>query len=814
MSRFLCVHGHFYQPPRENPWLEAVELQDSAHPYHDWNERIADECYSSNALSRVLDDHRHIRRVVNNYERISFNFGPTLLSWLEDREPDTYKAILQAARESRHRFSGHSNALAQAYNHIILPLASSADKKTQILWGIRDYRYRFGFDPEGMWLSETAVDLESLELMAEAGLRFTVLSPHQAIRVRPLSGGGWDDVTGGRIDPTMPYLVRLRSGRTISLFFYDGPISRALAFEDLLTNGEHLANRLTSAFSSSRPQLVHIATDGETYGHHRRYGDMGLAYALDSIESSGSARLTNYGEFLALHPPTHEVEIYENSSWSCVHGVERWRSDCGCNSGLHAGWRQHWRAPLRRALDFLRDAVIPLFQRDGAEFFKDPWAARNDYISIILERTESAITRFLKKHAAHPLTDEEVVSALKLLECQRHALLMYTSCGWFFDDLAGIETIQVVMYAGRMLQLAEEMHGEPLEEAFLEKLSEAHSNNQVMGNGREIYQRSVRPAIVDLRRVAAHYAISTLFDPVPDTAAVFSHTAFREEHKLLESGRARLALGRVRIESSITFESAVFSYGVLHLGDHNIYGGVRESKRDGRFDSLFDETIRLFQRAELPEIILSVNRNFSGDATFSLRSLFRDEQRRVVSRLIGDALADSLALNRNFYGQYGPLIRFLTDINYPVPKPLRAAAHFTLQQDLADALAQPVDPRNVADLLDQLASAGLEIDESAAGRSLAKALESAASAMLDRRGETAAVARLEKIAAHIAVLPFPVNLWRSQNCFLEALRESRASKRSHSPEWAAAASRAGLALNFSPEFLSELLDRPNLPYSV
>ena len=394
---YICVHGHFYQPPRENPWLEAVELQDSAYPYHDWNERITAECYAPNGASRILTPEGRVGKIANNYRRISFNFGPTLLSWLKTTSPETYRTIVDGEKESREHFGGHGTAIAQAYSHLILPLANSRDKRTQVIWGIRDFHSHFGRQPEGMWLPETAVDLESLEIMAQQGIRFTILSPGQAARVRKISARTWSDVSGARIDPTMVYRLRLPSKRTINIFFYDGPISHGVAFEGLLDNGEKLADRLMGAFSEGRawPELVHIATDGETYGHHHHRGEMALTYALDHIESKELAALTCYGQYLAEHPPTHEVEIFERTSWSCVHGIERWRSDCGCNSG-RAGWNQSWRAPLREAFDGLRDTLAGRFEETAGGLLKDPWAARDDYIDVLLDRSEENVCTFLR----------------------------------------------------------------------------------------------------------------------------------------------------------------------------------------------------------------------------------------------------------------------------------------------------------------------------------------------------------------------------------------------------------------------------------
>ncbi len=498
MNRSVCIHGHFYQPPRESPWLEAIEIQDSAFPYHDWNERVAAECYAANAVSRIRDTQGRIAQLVNNYSSMSFNFGPTLLLWMQKYAADAYEALLQADRQSLERNSGHGNALAQAYNHMILPLANSRDKKTQIIWGIRDFEFRFRRKPEGLWLPETAVDLETLGLMAQHGIGFAILAPRQASRVRPMGGNEWQDVSGGKIDPGTAYRVSLPSGLAMSLFFYDGPISQALAFEGLLNGGEAFANRLLAAFPAddSVPRLVHIATDGESYGHHHRNGDMALAHAIHHLESNGVAHITNYGRYLEEHPPRHEVEIFENSSWSCAHGVERWRSDCGCNSGGKPGWNQAWRAPLRAALDWLRDAVSPAYERTATRFLTDPWEARDDYINVIVDRSPDRIGAFMQRHATRPLNSADEVTVLTLMELQRNAMLMYTSCGWFFDDLSGVETVQILRYAGRVLQVANQILNDSFERGFLEHLESAKSNIPEHRDGRTIYENMVRPAML------------------------------------------------------------------------------------------------------------------------------------------------------------------------------------------------------------------------------------------------------------------------------------------------------------------------------
>src|SRR5437016_3652062 len=632
MDRYICIHGHFYQPPRENAWLEFVELQDSAYPFHDWNERITAECYAPNGMSRILDGFQHIEKITNNYARISFNFGPTLLAWMADHEPESYQAVLDADKESQQRFSGHGSAIAQAYNHTILPLSNSRDKYTQILWGIRDFESRFGRKPEGMWLPETAVDMEVLDILAGFDIRLTILSPYQAKRTRKLRGRAWRDASGGRMDPSMPYEMRLPSGKRIAVFFYDGPISQAIAFEHLLDKGENLSGRLVSAFSDARPwpQIVHIATDGETYGHHHKKGEMALAYALHHIESNDLAKLTNYGEYLERHPPIQEAEIWERTAWSCAHGVERWNSNCGCNSGGYPNWNQEWRTPLRQALDWLRDTAAARFEVKGRELFKDPWQARNQYISVILNRMPDNVEKFFNEQATRQLNPEERIIALKIMEMQRHAMLMYTSCGWFFDELSGLETTQVIQYAARTIQLYHEIFGETIEPVFLERLELAKSNIPEYQNGRVIYEKFVRPAMVDRRKVAAHYALISLFENHPDETKVYCYRVKTEDMSSIESGRSKLVVGRAHITSEITEESDDFTFGALYMGNHSMNAGVRPYHGEEDYNALKQELSDPFNRADLPEFIRLLDKNF-GESTYSLRSIFHDDQRQILN---------------------------------------------------------------------------------------------------------------------------------------------------------------------------------------
>jgi alpha-amylase/alpha-mannosidase (GH57 family) len=601
----VCIHCHFYQPPRENPWLEAVESQESARPYHDWNERITAECYLPNGASRIFDGQRRIKKIVNNYARISFNFGPTLLSWMEERAPETYERILRADRESQQLFSGHGSALAQAYNHIILPRANSRDKQTQILWGIRDFQQRFERDPEGMWLPETAVDVETLEILSSLGIKFTILAPQQASKVRSRSAEPWANLCGQGVDSRRAYVHKLPSGNSIGLFFYDAIVARAVAFDKLLYDGCNFARRLMDSFDpgSDSAQLLHIATDGETYGHHHIHGDMALAYALDCIERDKLGRLTNYGDYFEKHPPTHEVEILEKTSWSCMHGVARWESDCGCNSMANGHWNQQWRRPLREALDWLRDDLANPYEANAKRLLRDPWVARDEYVKVMIDRSVDSMHAFLAEHAVRDLTREEEIQALRLLEMQRYLMLMYTSCGWFFDEPTGPETVQMFQYAGRAVQLSEELCGGHREEQFLKRLEAVRSNIPEFGNGRNIYERFVRPAMLDLFGVAAHYAISSLFDGYRRSDSVYSYDAELQDVKVLEKEKTKLAIGRASITSRITRAPLKFSFAALYFGDHNLSAGIRPCEAQDGFEDLLAQAHEAFSNADLSECL-------------------------------------------------------------------------------------------------------------------------------------------------------------------------------------------------------------------
>jgi alpha-amylase/alpha-mannosidase (GH57 family) len=517
MTTALIIHGHFYQPPRENPWTNTIEQQPSARPFPNWNERIHRECYRPNAYARVIDTYGRVERIVNNYTNISFNFGPTLISWLAEHHAETYARIVEADRLSVVRHAGHGNAIAQGYHHAILPLCNERDRRTEIRWGLYDFRHRFGRDAEALWLPETAANDETLATLIEEGLQFVILSPHQAERVRRIGTETWTNTIDGNVDPHIPYRYNHPdgSGRALTIFFYDGHVAKAIAFDGLLASSHVLLDRIERAAGDGGP-LVNLATDGESYGHHFRFGDRCLAYALEVGARERGFEVTNYGAFLATHEPEFEVEIKEGpagegTAWSCAHGLGRWTRDCSCHAGAAEGWHQQWRTPLRTALNFLRDEGARHFETLGGDLFRDPWATRDEYVELLVDgRADRAA--FLKRQAGRVLGEDESVRALTLLEMQRSALAMYSSCGWFFNDISGIETVQDLKYAGRVMDFLGELRIKPPRSAFLEILAEAESNIPQFGNGADIYRRFVDSARVTMPHVAASLAIASLVD--------------------------------------------------------------------------------------------------------------------------------------------------------------------------------------------------------------------------------------------------------------------------------------------------------------
>lgn len=691
---YVTIHGHFYQPPRENPYLDTIERQPSAAPCHDWNERIHYECYRPNAFARVLNDKEDVVGIVNNYEYLSFNIGPTLMSWLERYDVEVYQQILEADRQSCARLNGHGNALAQVYNHIIMPLANARDKYTQIRWGAEDFRSRFNRDPEGMWLAETAIDYLTLEALIAEGIRFIVLAPSQALRCRLMPSEEqpvtqWLEVGGSQIDPTRPYRCFLPDGNPehefIDIFFYDGPISRDMGFSDVLFHAQHLGGRIGQAVRGDhRPsQLISVATDGETFGHHKGGTEKTLAYAFTEDFPHRGWTVTNFAHYLSLNLPTWEVELKPVTAWSCSHGVNRWQDDCGCGGG--GDWHQKWRRPLRTALDWLRDQLIKVYEATGRKFFIDPWQARDEYIKVIRDRSPANIESFLKRHRTHKYTPTEQIDALRLLEMQRHAMLMYTSCGWFFEELSRPEGVQILRYAARALELAGDIAGVQLEAGFLKRLTLAPSNIDFFKHGGEVYRHLVLSAQISFKQVAAQYAISSLFTNYPQEERIYCYEAQQLDYQLQRMGSLTMAVGQLRLTSEITWESTHLVFAVLHLGGWDFHCCIQPFAGRRTYSQLKDKLFEVLQLASAAHAILAMNQLF-GDQSFNLQNLFAEERHRIVRLLTDETLTRLDQLYTQVYrDNYGVLMAFHRD-ELPVPQELQVAAEVALSHRCLIAL--------------------------------------------------------------------------------------------------------------------------------
>jgi alpha-amylase/alpha-mannosidase (GH57 family) len=697
MTIALVVHGHFYQPPRENPWTGLIEREPGAGSFHDWNERIHAECYRPNAFARIADHYGRVERIVNNYARLSFNFGPTLLPWLERHAPETYARVLEADRESARRNGGHGNAIAQGYHHAILPLCNERDRRTQLRWGVRDFRLRFGREPESLWLPETACDDATLGALIEEGLRYVALSPFQAARVRP-SGDDevWRDVSGGDVDTTVPYTYFHRdgSGRSLAVFFYDGEIARGVAFEGLLASSRALVAACARAASLSSARLVNFATDGESYGHHFRYGDRCIAYALEEEAARVGLRVTNYGEFLDGNPPAFEVEIKsgvsgEGTAWSCTHGLGRWSRDCGCHAGAPEGWNQSWRGPLRSALDLLRDDLAPKFEEAGRRFFRDPWLARDDYVGLLTDEGDDARAAFFRRHAPRDLTRDERARALTLLESQRAAMAMYASCGWFFNDISGIESLQTLRHAGRVIGLAGDLNLDPPVTAFLETLNDARSNVAEQGGGADIFLRAVESSRVRPQRVAAHVALSGLIqnESVADAGESAGYNFEKLDFQKRRHGRVTLETGRLALEERATGRAYEFALAAMHFGEVDYYCALRPFEGARELEEASSELWSLFRTASLA-VLLRVAQESFGPEEFGIEALLPEGQGQLSRRVFGDLVSRFLEGYERMYEESRRVVERLQEIGFQPPRELRLAAEMTLSRRLERELRE------------------------------------------------------------------------------------------------------------------------------
>ncbi|MFW6148765.1 MAG: DUF3536 domain-containing protein [Atribacterota bacterium] len=771
-NKYICIHGHFYQPPRENPWLEDIELQDSAYPFHDWNERILEECYKTNTASRILDKDGDIIRIVNNYSSISFNFGPTLLSWMKRHQPEIYQSVLDSDSTSQEKFSGHGSAIAQVYNHMIMPLANEKDKYTQAYWGIKDFQERFGRYPEGMWLPETAVNYDTLEVLAELDIKYTILAPHQAAKVKKIDKNNqWQEIKEANIDFRQPYLCNLPSGKSINIFFYNGALAHEVSFGDLLRNGEKFANSLIANFSqeNQKPELAHIATDGETFGHHHRFGDMALSFCLNLIEENKLAKITNYGEYLEQYPPTYEVQIADNTSWSCVHGVERWRNDCGCHTGMNPGWHQRWRKPLREAMDWLRDKAIDLFEEGASDYFQDVWQVRNEYINIILNRNIENIDNFFNQFATHTLDHKEKIKALKYLEMQRNAMLMYTSCGWFFDEISGIETTQVMHYSARCMQLAKELNNIDLEAEYMERLSKAPSNVRKYENGAKIYEKMIQPAIIDLLRVGAHYAVSTLFNGKQKN--IYSYQILEDKIERHEKGQLKIAVGQAIIKSNVTLEQDKTSFAVLHLGDHNVNGGVRRYQDEETYQKMAQEIKTAFNQANVVDIIRLIDKYFKTNS-YSLWYLFKDEQRKVIKKILQPTKEEVENNIKQLYAANYAVINFLKQLNIPVPQSLSVITQQAINLELNGLFSENlIDLEKMEKLIEEIQDWSIDIDKNTLAFNIERWVNDSIEKLREQHDSIEYIQAITATLNQLHKIDITFYPWKAQNIYFQMKQE-------------------------------------------
>lgn len=723
---YLTIHGHFYQPPRENPWLESIELQDSASPFHDWNERINNECYNPNSVSKIVDNRNKILDVVNNYGLMSFNFGPTLLSWMEEYAPLAYERVIKADIESASEHGGHGNAIAQVYNHMIMPLASEKDKQTQVKWGIKDFETRFGRVPEGIWLAETAVDDDTLRVLIENGIKYTILSPYQALKIRKIGDKEWTDVSWGNIDPARPYRYYIKSApnKYIDLFFYDGAISKSVAFDEILKDGNKFIRRLKEGVSEAREydQIINIATDGESYGHHTKFGDMALSYVLRVRAKEEGFILVNYAQYLESHKSEMEVDIKQASSWSCFHGVGRWKEDCGCSTGGHPGWNQKWRKPLREALDYLRDELANIYEKEGKKYFKnDVWDVRNAYIDVILDRSELVIKKFQKDNFIKELFEEQRVKAMELLEMQRQSMLMYTSCGWFFSEISGIETTQIMKYAARAMQLAKAFSRKELEKHFLDLLDEAQSNFPEFGTGKDIYEKFVKPSIVTIKQIASLWAVSSLYKDFEDEEDVYCYKIKKHSYKKVQKGSAKLLVGHIEIQSKITLQKSNVMFALVQYAGGDFHCAIKEFSDETEYANIQKELFRIFMLNPLTEIIRALD-EFFGREYFTLKDIFIEERRKILQTMLKGKMTQFALAYQEMYTEGKSSIYHMQSLGLSIPDEFKISAGYTLSKQFNDLIVNAsgfLDHDIIQQAMDinfEVKKIGIEIDKSATNK--------------------------------------------------------------------------------------------------
>lgn len=817
---FLAIHGHFYQPPRENPWLESVELQDSASPYHDWNERINKECYNPNTVSKIVDNRNKILDVVNNYSFLSFNYGPTLLSWMEEHAPLAYERIIKADIESVEEHDGHGNAIAQVYNHMIIPLANEKDKQTQVIWGIKDFETRFGRKPEGMWLAETAVDDDSLRVLVENDIKYTILSPYQALKVKKISDKEWTDVSWGNIDPARAYRYYIKSapGKYIDLFFYDGAISKSVAFDEILKDGNKFIRRLKEGVSDTRDyaQLINIATDGESYGHHTKFGDMALSYVLRVRAKEEGFTIVNYAQYLEKYPPVMEVDIKQQSSWSCFHGVGRWKEDCGCSTGGHPGWNQKWRKPLREALDYLREELINIFEKEGKNYFANPWDVRNNYINVILDRSELTIKHFQKENFNQNLSEEQKVKAMELLEMQRQAMLMYTSCGWFFSEISGIETTQIMKYAARAMQLAKNFSKKDLEKHFLELLSEAKSNFPEFGTGRDIFEKFVKPSIVTIKQMASLWAVSSLYRDFDEEEDIYCYKVKQHSYKKVQKGSAKFIMGHIEIQSKITLQKSNVMFALVQYSGGDFHCTIKEFSDEEEFINAQKELFRVFMLHPLTEIIRALDEYF-GKEYFTLKDIFIEERRKILQTMLQGKMQKFAQTYQEMYTEGKSSIYHMQTLGLSIPDEFKISAGYTLSKQFNDLIVNAkgfLDANIIQQAIDinyEVKKIGIEIDKMPTNKIFSQKITQNISRLAQSLEIQQAEATLE-LFDNIEKLELNVDITEAQNIYFNRIYHELGDiiekmSKSSDKKFVLIALEIGERLNINTEFYKNILDK-------
>ena len=829
-TKYLTIHGHFYQPPRENPWIEEIELQESAFPKHDWNEKICWQCYEPNSVSRIVDNQNRILNIVNNYELMSFNFGPTLLSWMEKHAKSAYNRIIEADKNSVMLHDGHGCAIAQVYNHMILPLANLNDKYTQVIWGIKDFEKRFGRKPEGIWLAETAVDNETLEVLIDCNIKYTILSPHQAQCVKKMNEEDtWHDVSWGSIDPSMPYRYfpdETDKSKFIDLFFYDGAISKSVAFDNLLCDGNKFAYRLQDGYVEDRrhPQLVNIATDGESYGHHTKFGDMALSYVLEVKAEELGFKITNYGWFLEKFPPKFQVDIKPQSAWSCCHGVGRWADDCGCSTGGQIGWNQKWRKPLRDALDYVRDELIKLCSSEGSKYYKDFWKARNEYIDVILDRSEESYDKFFEQNAKKNLTQKEKTNAIKLMEMQRFCQLMYTSCGWFFAEISGIETTQIMKYALRAIELANDFGKTEIEKKFASILNRAKSNIEGFGTGKNVYENFVKPSVVTIEKIAAQWAFSSKFLTPEDLDEIYCYKVKKINTKTVKKNQASINFGHIELTSKITFEKFDLSFAIFNTASGEFYCSVKRLKTADEYTDDKSAITKVFMSSDLIET-LKIIQNRISTTYYTLKDILIDKRKVILDKILVSKLLKTEKTYKDLYDELKAPVSYYIDLGMDIPDVFRVSAKFTLLRRLEDELTNIEDfcnEKTLAKIILIKQNADkfkINLNKSRAGLIISKKLETLIQKLAlgmeisDAQNILGLLNMLEKLEIQTnindAQNTFFDSIYSKINILIEHLRTSK--DKNNDRQLALKILEIGQMLNINTEFFRPHIDKASLP---